>query len=160
MATTAAKHGFTIHLPRFLRLVERKIKGELKWPFSAADKDGDTIDVLLSAKREEKAALRFLKKAILQQAVPEKINADKSGANPAGLNEFHENHETVIELRQVKYLNNIVEQDDRPVRQRIRPMMGSKSFISAAKIIYGIEMMIKIKKGQVGIKGSTTFEQL
>ncbi len=136
-----------------------KIKGELKWLYRAVDKDGDTIDFLLSAKRDEKAALRFLKKAILQHGVPEKINADKSGANAAGLNAFNENYQTDIELRQVKYLNNIVEQDHRRVRQRIRSMLGLKSFMSAAKIISGIEIMIMIKKGQIDINGSTAFEQ-
>jgi transposase-like protein len=95
----------------------------------------------LSAKRDQKAALRFIKKAIRQHGVPEKINTDKSGANAAGLNAFNENYETDIELRQVKYLNNIVEQDHRRVRQRIRPMLGLKSFMSAAKVISGIEMI-------------------
>jgi len=113
----------------------------------------------LSAKRDQKAALRFLKKAIRQHGVPEKINADKSGANAAGINAFNENYETDIELRQVKYLNNIVEQDHRRVRQRTKPMMGFKSFMSAAKVISGIEMMIMIKKGQFDIKGSTPIEQ-
>ncbi len=95
-----------------------KIKGELKWLYRAIDKGGDSIDFLLSAKRDEKAALRFLKKATLQHGVTEKINADKSGANAAGLNAFNENYETDIELRQVKCLNNIVEQDHRRVSKR------------------------------------------
>jgi transposase-like protein len=136
-----------------------KVKGQLKWLYRAVDKDGDTIDFLLSAKRDQKAALRFLKKAIRQHGVPEKINTDKSGANAAGLQAFNDEYETDIELRQVKYLNNIVEQDHRRVRQRIRPILGFKSFMSAAKIISGIEMMIMIKKGQIDIKGSTPFER-
>ena len=136
-----------------------KIRGELTWPYRAVDKDGHTIDLLLSAKRDRKAALLFLEKFIRQHGVPEKINADKSGANAAGLNAFNENYETDIELRQVKYINNIVEQDHRRERQRIRPMLGFKSFMSAAKIISGIKMMIMIKKGQIDIKGSNPFEQ-
>lgn len=136
-----------------------KIKGKLKWLYRAVDKDGDTIDFLLSAKRDQKAALRFLKKAILQHGVPEKINTDKSGANAAGLNAFNDEYETEMELGQVKYLNNIVEQDHRRVRQRIRPMLGFKSFMSAIKIISGIELIGMIKKGQIDIQGSTPFEQ-
>ncbi len=49
-----------------------KIKGELKWVYRAVDKDGDTLDFLLSAKRDENAALRFLRKAIRQHRVPKK----------------------------------------------------------------------------------------
>ncbi|MDQ3232437.1 MAG: DDE-type integrase/transposase/recombinase, partial [Pseudobdellovibrionaceae bacterium] len=58
-----------------------KVKGKLKWLYRAVDEDGDTIDFLLAAKRDQKVAIRFLKKAIRQHGVPEKINADKSGAN-------------------------------------------------------------------------------
>ncbi|HYX34294.1 MAG TPA: DDE-type integrase/transposase/recombinase, partial [Oligoflexus sp.] len=60
---------------------------------------------------------------------------------------------------QVKYLNNIVEQDHRRVRQRTRSMLGFKTFMSAAKTIAGIEMMAMIKKRQIDIPGSTPFEQ-
>ncbi len=136
-----------------------KVKGNLKWLYRAVDEDGDTIDFLLSAKRDQKAALRFLKKAIRQHGVPEKINADKSGANAAGLKSFNHEYSTDIELRQVKYLNNLIEQDHRRVRQRTRPMMGFKTFMSAAKTIAGIEMMVMIKKGQIDIQGLAPFEQ-
>ncbi|HYX39150.1 MAG TPA: DDE-type integrase/transposase/recombinase, partial [Oligoflexus sp.] len=81
------------------------------------------------------------------------------GANAAGLKAFNDEHSTDIELGQVKYLNNIVEQDHRRVRQRTRPMLGFKTFMSAAKTIAGIEMMAMIKKGQVDIQGSSPFEQ-
>ncbi len=136
-----------------------KVKGQLRWLYRAIDKDGDTIDFLLSAKRDLKAALRFLKKAIRQHGVPEKINTDKSGANAAGLNAFNDQYRADIELRQVKYLNNLIEQDHRRIRQRTRPMLGFKTFMSAAKIIAGIEMMAMIKKGQLDIRGSKPFEQ-
>ncbi|MDQ3232965.1 MAG: transposase, partial [Pseudobdellovibrionaceae bacterium] len=91
--------------------------------------------------------------------VPEKSNADKSGANAAGFKAFNAEYTTDIELRQVKYLNNLIEQDHRRVRQRTRPMLGFKTFMSAAKTIAGIEMMVMIKKGQIDIQGSTPFEQ-
>ncbi|HYX33711.1 MAG TPA: DDE-type integrase/transposase/recombinase [Oligoflexus sp.] len=92
--------------------------------------------------------------------MPEKINADKSGSNAAGLKTFNHEHSTDIELRQVKYLNNLIEQDHRRVRQRTRPMLGFKTFMSAAKTIAGIEMMVMIKKGQLDIQGSTPKGQL
>ncbi len=134
-----------------------RVKGKLKWLYRAVDEDGDTIDFLLAAKRDQKAAMRFLKKAVRQHGVPQKINADKSGANAAGLKAFNDEHSTDIELRQVKYLNNLI--DHRRVRQRTRPMLGFKTFMSAAKTIAGIEMMVMIKKGQIDIQGSTPFEQ-
>ncbi len=101
----------------------------------------------------------FIKFRAVKQKVPEKINADKSGANAAGLKAFNHEHSTDIELRQVKYLNNLIEQDHRRVRQRTRPMLDFKTFMSAAKTIAGIEMMVMIKKGQIDIQGSTPFEQ-
>ncbi|HYX39677.1 MAG TPA: DDE-type integrase/transposase/recombinase, partial [Oligoflexus sp.] len=72
---------------------------------------------------------------------------------------FNDEHSTDIELGQVKYLNNIVEQDHRRVRQRTRSMLGFKTFMSAAKTLAGIEIMAMIKKGQIDIQGSTPFEQ-
>ncbi|HYX36890.1 MAG TPA: IS6 family transposase [Oligoflexus sp.] len=136
-----------------------KVKGKLKWLYRAVDSDGDTIDFLLTARRDHKAALRFLKKAVRQHGVPVKINTDKSGANAAGLEAFNDEYSTDVELRQVKYLNNLIEQDHRRVRQRTRPMLGYKTFMSAAKTIAGIEMMAMIKKGQIDIQGSTPFEK-
>ncbi|MDQ3231384.1 MAG: DDE-type integrase/transposase/recombinase [Pseudobdellovibrionaceae bacterium] len=100
-----------------------------------------------------------MQKAVRQHGVPEKINTDKSGANAAGLKAFNHEHPTDIELRQVEYLNNLIEQDHRRVRQRTRPMLGFKTFMSAAKTIAGIEMMVMIKKGQIDIQGSTPKEQ-
>ncbi|HYX36315.1 MAG TPA: IS6 family transposase, partial [Oligoflexus sp.] len=136
-----------------------KVKGNLKWLYRAVDEDGDTIDFLLAAKRDQKAAFRFLKKAVRQHGVPGKINTDKSGANAAGFKAFNDEHLTDIELGQMKFLNNIVEQDHRRIRQRTRPMLGIKTFTSAAKTIAGIEIMAMIKKGQLDIPGSTPFEQ-
>jgi putative transposase len=104
----------------------------------AVDKAGHTVDVLLTAKRDRKAASRFLRMAIAQCGRPEKITIDKSGANTAA-----------IEIRQVKYLNNIVEQDHRAIKRMTRPMLGFKSFWSAAITLAGIELMHMIRKGQL-----------
>ena len=115
----------------------------------AVDKAGHTVDFLLTAKRDRKAAARFLRKAIDQCGTPEKITIDKSGANTAAIEEYNTDNEASIELRQVKYLNNVVEQDHRAIKRMTRPMLGFKSFWSAAITLAGIELMHMIRKGQL-----------
>jgi transposase-like protein len=125
-----------------------KIKGEWKYLYRAVDKAGETIDFLLTAKRDLKAAKRFLRKAIRNNGEPEKINIDKSGANNAAIESYNADQDSGIEIRQVKYLNNGVESDHRNVKRRIRPMMGFKSFTSAKITLAGIEVMAMLKKSQ------------
>ena len=126
-----------------------KVKDSWKYLYRAVDKAGDTVDFLLTAKRDRKAALRFLRKAIGHHGVPEKITIDKGGANTAAIASYNAEYEADIEIRQVKYLNNIVEQDHRAVKRVVRPMLGFKSFRSAAATIAGIELMHMIRKGQL-----------
>ncbi len=123
------------------------VRGKWKYLYRAVDKSGDTIDFLLTAKRDHKAAMRFLRKAIMQNGLPVKITIDKSGANASAVNGYNEEADTEIELHQVKYLNNIVEQDHRAVKRVSRPMLGFKSFWSATKTLAGIEVMHMIRKG-------------
>lgn len=130
-----------------------RIKGVWKYLYRAVDKAGVTVDFLLTAKRDRKAALRFLRKAIGQNGTPEKITIEKSGANTAALESYNQDHEADIEIRQVKYLNNIVEQDHRAVKRLVRPMLGFKSFRSAAATLAGIELMHMIRKGQLRTAG-------
>jgi putative transposase len=111
------------------------------------------LDFLLTAKRDRKAALRFLRKAIGQHGVPEKITIDKSGANTAAIESYNAEHETDIEIRQNKYLNNLVEQDHRAVKRVTRPTLGFKSFRSAAATLAGVEVMHMIRKGQMRAAG-------
>lgn len=111
------------------------------------------MDFLLTAKKDCKAALRFLRKAIGQHGMPEKITIDKSGANTAAIESFNTELETDIEIRRVKYLNNSVEQDHRAVKRVTRPMLGFKSFRSAAATLSGIELMHMIRKGQSRTRG-------
>ena len=119
--------------------------------YRAVDNAGHSGDFLLTAQRDRKAALRFLRKAIDQSGLPEKITIDKSGANTAAVESYHVEQESGIELRvaglgpQVKYLNNIVEQDHRAVKRMTRPMLGFKSFWSAAITLAGIELMHMIR---------------
>ena len=126
-----------------------RIKGAWKYLYRAVDKAGATVDFLLTAKRDRKAALRFLRKAIEQNGTPEKITIDKSGANTAAIESYNKDREAGIEIRQVKYLNNIVEQDHRAVKRLVRPMLGFKSFRSAHVTLTGIELMHMIRKGQL-----------
>jgi transposase-like protein len=130
-----------------------KVKGGWKYLYRAVDKAGATVDFLLTAKRDRKAALRFLRKAIGQHGVPEKIAIDKSGANTAAIESYNDEHETDIEMRQIKYLNNIVEQDHRAVKRVTRPTLGFKSFRSATATLSGIELMHMIRKGQLQTTG-------
>ena len=79
--------------------------------------------------------------------MPQKITIDKSGANTAAVESYNTNHNAGIELRQVKYLNNIVEQDHRAIKRMTRPLLGFKSFWSASITLAGIELMHMIRKG-------------
>ena len=81
-----------------------KVKGVWKYLYRAVDKAGATVDFLLTAKRDRKAALRFLRKATGQHGVPKKITIDKSGANTAAIESYDQEHEADIEIRQNKYL--------------------------------------------------------
>ena len=85
-----------------------------------------------------------------QHAVPETVTIDKSGANQAALDSINtaRKGQKDIVIRQIKYLNNIIEQDHRFIKKITRPMMGFKSFCSAKAILAGIELMHMIRKGQ------------
>ena len=126
-----------------------KVGGEWKYLYRAVDRAGHTIDFLLRAHRDLAAARRFLERAIDLHGVPDKITIDKSGANTAAVHSVQADSGTDIELRQSKYLNNIVEQDHRAVKRIVRPMLGFKSFNCARVLIAGIETMHMIKKGQL-----------
>ena len=126
-----------------------RVGGEWKYLYRAVDKLGHTVDFLLTAKRDYAAARRFFEQAIGLHDVPEKITIDKSGANTAAVHSMVADSGVEIELRQSKYLNNLVEQDHRAVKRRTQPMLGFKDFHCAAKLIAGIETMHMIRKGQL-----------
>jgi transposase-like protein len=105
-----------------------KVKDHWRYLYRAVDKYGQTIDFLLTEHRDKEAALRFLTKAIRRTGVPETITMDGSDANEAAIKSYNEAHGTAIVIRQVQYLNNIVEQDHRAVKRVTRPMLGFKSF--------------------------------
>ena len=124
-----------------------RVKGVWKYLYRAVDKAGSTVDFLLIAKRDRKAALLFLRKAFGQHGTPEKITIDKSGANTAAIDSYNVEPKASIEIGQVKYLHNIVEQDHRAIKRLVRPMLGFKSLRSAAATLAGIELMHMIRKG-------------
>jgi len=123
-----------------------KIRGEWSYLYRAVDKEGNTVDFVLRARRNKAAAQSYFEKSILQNGVPETVTIDKSGANLAAL---HAGRDTPIKIRQVKYLNNVVEQDHRAIKRIIRPMLGFKDFRCARVILSGIEIMHMIVKGQM-----------
>ncbi|MFW5394143.1 IS6 family transposase [Yersinia sp. 2544 StPb PI] len=127
-----------------------KIKGQWKYLYRAVDTAGQTIDFLLTAKRDAAAALRFFRKAIRHQGEPEIVTLDKSGANTAALTTLNADkpEEETITVRQNKYLNNLIEQDHRNIKRRIRLMLGFNSFRRAQTILAGIELIHMIRKGQ------------
>ena len=130
-----------------------KVKGDWKYLYRAVDKQGKTIDFLLTAKRDKAAALRFFDKAMQANGVPEKVTMDKSGANKAAMDEINARGDTPVIVRQVKYLNNIVEQDHRAVKRVTKPMLNFKSFRAAKCVLAGIELMHMIRKGQLLLEG-------
>jgi putative transposase len=126
-----------------------KVAGQWKYLNRAVDRDGDTVDFLLRAKRDHAAARAFFERAIDLHGVPEKITIDKSGANTAAIVSIQADSGLPIVMRQSKYLNNIVEQDHRAVKRITRPMLGFKTFRCARILVAGIEVMHMIRKGQL-----------
>jgi len=105
-----------------------KIGGQWKYMFRAVNRLGQTVDFLLTAKRDEPAARRVFERAIDLHDVPEKVTIDKSGANTATVRGLIADSGMAVELRQSKYLNNLVEQDHRAIKRRTRSMLGFKDF--------------------------------
>ena len=140
-----------------------KVKGRWTYLYRAVDRDGKTLDFMLSERRDLAAARRFFRRAIGSNGLPERVVIDKSGANLAGLQAINvilqfTGSGRMIEIRQVKYLNNILEQDHRFIKRITRPMMGFKAFHSAAATIAGIKAVHMIRKGQIPTNGETAFQ--
>ncbi|MEM9670916.1 MAG: IS6 family transposase [Pseudomonadota bacterium] len=143
----------------------QKVKGRWFYLYRAVDKFGQTLDFMLSDRRDEAAATAFFKRAIENNGVPEKVVIDKSGANCAGLENLNLllmilGFWRLIEIIQAKYLNNIIEQDHRFIKRITRPMKGFKAFHSADATLQGIEVAHMIRKRQFGQSGLSPFQQL
>ena len=131
-----------------------KVKGVWKYLYRAVDKQGKTIDFLLTAKRDMAAARRFFDKATGANGDPDKVAMDKSGANKAAIDAINAGRDIQILVRQVKHLNNIIEQDHRAIKRVTRPMLNFKSFRAASSVLAGVELMHMIRKGQFAIDGA------
>ena len=133
-----------------------KVHGKWKYLYRAVGRDGDTVDFLLTSRRDEAAARRFLERAIDRHGEPKKITIDRSGANTAAIKGYNTEYDANIEMRQCKYLNNIVEQDHRAIKRIVRPMLGFKSLRCARILLAGIETVHMIRRGQLGCPNGRT----
>ena len=141
-----------------------KVKGKWTYLYRAVDKCGRTLDFMLSEHRDEAAATAFFAKAISNNGWPDKVVIDKSGSNAAGSFNMNclllmNNWCWLIDVLQVKYLNNIIEQDHRFIKRITRPMQTFKSLHSAAATLAGIEVAHMIRKGQFDLPGLSGFSQ-
>jgi len=130
-----------------------KVKGAWKYLYRAVDSNGNTLDFLLTAKRNAKAAKRFFLKTLkaCHNQEPRVITVDKNAAYPKAINELIAKKELYenVELRQQKYLNNIIKQDHRGIKRLVKPGMRFGSFNTARRTIWGYEIMNMMRKGQV-----------
>ena len=141
-----------------------KVKGKWMYHCRAVDRNGQTLDFLLSEQRDKPAARRFFRRAIGKNGVPDRIVIDKSGANLAGLEAVNvilkfTGTGQMIKILQVKYLNNILEQDHRFIKRITGRMLGFKAFHSASATLDGIETAHMIRKGQFHANGLNAFQQ-
>ena len=130
-----------------------KVKGQEKYLYRAVDSTGQTIDFLLTAKRNAAAAKRFFRRVFRSSnnPIPRVINVDKNPAYPAAIRALKREGTLPrrVRLRQYKYLNNIIEQDHREVKKRTWLAKGYSSFQSAWRTLEGIETVNMIRKGRV-----------
>ncbi len=128
-----------------------KLNGKWIYLYRAVDSLGNTIEFLLRKHRDLIAAKAFFRKAFKYNGIPEKVTIDKSGSNISALNSANKElpKDKQIEVRQIKYLNNIIEQDHRFIKKRTKPMLGFKNFNSARITISGIENIRMIQKKQI-----------
>jgi IS6 family transposase len=160
-----------------------KVKKVWMYLYRAVDSQGNTLEFLLSPTRDAEAAKRFFLKALgtsvpyadivgekgvqpIPQArwlAPRVINVDKNAASPKAIAELKvagvlPQH---VELRQVKYLNNLIEQDHRFIKRLTKPGMGFFSFATAERTLQGYEVMNMIRKGQIrGVGKGDTLSQV
>jgi len=130
-----------------------KVRGKWMYLYRAVDSSGQTLDFQLNATRSKRAARRFFKKLLGSPHVstPRVINVDQNAAYPGAIHDLKQDGllPEDCQLRPVKYLNNIVEQDHRFIKRRVKPGLGFQSYPTAWRTLQGYEMMNMIRKGQV-----------
>jgi transposase-like protein len=134
-----------------------KVKGQWVYLYRAVDKQGRTVDFLLSKRRDVAAAKRFFCRAAKQHGAPRVITLDGYAASHRAVDKLKTSGilPRRVQVRSCKYLNNVIEQDHRRIKQRVRPMLGFKRFETAAVTIRGIELAEKIKKQRFNLKPLT-----
>lgn len=129
-----------------------KIKGTWRYLYRAVDSEGLTLEFLLSPTRDAQAAKRFFQKALFaaHTVAPRVITVDKNAASPKALSELKAAGAVPVlcELRQVKYLNNVVEQDHRFIKRLVKPGLGFFAFETAWRTLQGYEVMNMLRKGK------------
>ena len=126
-----------------------KVKGKWCYLYRAVDKQGNTVDFLLTKRRKRMSAQSFLIKAIGNNYKPRLINIDKSGSNTSAIKVYNKRSFSKIIIRQCKYLNYIIEQDHRFIKWRILNGLGFKEFESAKRTLSGIEVVHMLRKKQM-----------
>ncbi len=140
-----------------------RVRGKWMYLYRAVDKAGNTLDFMLSERGNRSAAARFFAKALSSNGIPSKIVIDKSGANAADIREVNRILKrfgclTKIQTVRSKYLNNLIEQDHRFIKRRVRHMCGFKSFGSASATLGGIEVANMIRKRQFSSDTTSGFQ--
>ena len=130
-----------------------KIRGKWSYLYRSVDKEGHTVDFLLSEHRDIAAAKRFFERAVTKHGVPQKITLDGYAASQAAVAELQDENilPAALTVRTNRYLNNVIEQDHRRVKQRVRPMLGFKRFAHATIMLAGIELVHQIQKKQFDV---------
>jgi transposase-like protein len=137
------------------RIDETYIKIRGKWGslYRGVDTEGQTLDFFVSAHRDIAAAKRFLRQAIEKRGTPQKITLDGYAASHAAIAELQAEGllPPAFIVRTNRYVNNVIEQDHRRVKQRVSLMVRFKCFEHAAISIKGIELVHQSQKGQFDI---------
>ena len=130
-----------------------RVDGQWRYLYRAVDGTGQTIDFLLSAKRDKQAAKRFFRRALGRDNTrhPRTIVTDRLKSYPGALREMKREGELwrFTRHRRGQWLNNLVEQDHRRIKRRTGPMLGFQSFWTARRTLAGVEAMAMLAKGQV-----------
>ena len=132
-----------------------KVKREWLYLYRAVDSAGNTLEFLLSEHRDAQAAKRFLARALdaSHTITPRVINVDQNPAYPKAVDELKAAGKLPqgCQLRPVKYLNNLIEQDHRFIKRLLKAGLGFFSFSTAWRTLKGYETMHMIRKGQVQV---------
>ena len=134
-----------------------KVKGEWKYLYRAVDSAGDTLEFMLSHTRDSRAAKEFFNKVLgaYHTTTPRVINVDQNPAYPKAVDELKGEGQLPhgCQLRPIKYLNNLIEQDHRFIKRLVKGGLGFFSFQTAWRTLQGYETMHMLRKGQVQVGG-------